>query len=81
MGNKTPMQYDSFRLRVWRGTRHDRVQWSARLEALQDGKELQFNSLAALIDHLRVLLDPDAPDRADAVEHPARQTQGQHHED
>jgi hypothetical protein len=55
------MRYDSFRLRVWRGTRHDRVQWSARLEGLQDGVEFRFNAPDALFAHLRTVLDVDAP--------------------
>ncbi|HEY8285504.1 MAG TPA: hypothetical protein VIJ28_14060 [Chloroflexota bacterium] len=63
------MRYDSFRLRVWRGTRHDRVQWSARLEGLQDGVELTFNSPMALFEHLRVLLDPDQPNNPGAGDH------------
>jgi hypothetical protein len=55
------VQYDSFRLQVWRSSRHDRIQWSARLEGLQDGWHIQFSSPDALLCHLRSLLDPDQP--------------------
>jgi hypothetical protein len=53
--------YESFRLQVWRGNRHGRVQWSARLERLQDGRYSQFHSTDALLAHLRALLDPEQP--------------------
>jgi hypothetical protein len=53
--------YESFRLQVWRGNRHGRVQWSARLEGLQDGRYSQFHSPDALLTYLRALLDPEQP--------------------
>jgi hypothetical protein len=54
------VRYDSFRLQVWRSIRLDRVQWSARLEELKDGRHTQFTSLDALVAHLLVRLDPEA---------------------
>ena len=57
-----PVRYDSFRLQVWRSIRLDRVQWSARLEELQDGRQTQFASLDALVAHLRARLDPEEPE-------------------
>jgi len=55
------VQYESFLLRIWRGSRHDRPQWSARLEGLQDGQHLQFGSADALLAHLQALLAADPP--------------------
>src|SRR5579859_5767689 len=54
--------YDSFLLRVWRSSRHDRLQWSARLEGLQDGRHARFTSVEELLTHLRSLLSADLPD-------------------
>ncbi len=54
------VRYDSFRLQVWRSIRLDRMQWSARLEDLKDGRRTQFTNLDALVAHLRVRLDPEA---------------------
>ncbi|MGH2347043.1 MAG: hypothetical protein ACRDG4_17590 [Chloroflexota bacterium] len=62
-------RYTSYLLRVWRSSRHDRVQWSARLEDLQAGSREQFTSADALLNHLRLLLDPDAPSGPDPPEH------------
>lgn len=56
------MRYDTFRLQVWRSIRLDRVQWSARLEDLKDGRRTQFASLDELTAHLRVRLDPEEID-------------------
>ena len=53
------MRYASFRLQVWHSNRLGRIQWSARLEGLQDGHRMQFSSPDALLTHLRALLDPD----------------------
>jgi hypothetical protein len=61
MEDKAPVRYESFRLQVWRSNRHGRVQWSARLEGLQDGRHSQFNSPDALLSHLHALLDPEQP--------------------
>jgi hypothetical protein len=64
-------RYTSFVLRVWRSSRHDRVQWAARLEDLQEGRCEQFTSTDALLAHLRRLLDPDArsgPDPPEGIE-------------
>ncbi len=64
-------RYTSFMLRVWRSSRHGRVQWAVRLEDLQDGRCEQFTSTDALIDHLRQLLDPEArsgPDPLGSIE-------------
>ena len=61
-------RYTSFVLRVWRSSRHGRVQWAARLEDLQEGRCEQFASADALIAHLRRLLDPDAPSGPDPPE-------------
>jgi len=55
------LHYRSYLLRVWRGSRHDRHRWSARLEGLQDGRRLQFTDLEALLAHLRALLDANTP--------------------
>ncbi len=55
------MRHDSFRLQVWRSIRLDRVQWSARLEDLKDGRHTQFAGLDDLVAHLRVRLDPEEP--------------------
>ncbi len=55
------LQYRSYVLRVWRGSRRDRHRWSARLDGLQDGRRLQFTDLDALLAHLRALLDADTP--------------------
>jgi len=52
--------YRSFMLRVWRSSRPNGRQWSARLEGLQDGQRLRFADLDALLAHLRALLDPEA---------------------
>ena len=59
---KKVVRYDSFRLQVWRSIRLDRVQWSARLEDLKDGRRTQFAGLDALITHLRMRLDPEEID-------------------
>jgi hypothetical protein len=56
------VRYDSFRLQVWRSIRLDRVQWSARLEDLKDGRCTQFAGLDALTAHLRARLDPEEID-------------------
>ena len=56
------VRYDSFRLQVWRSIRLDRMQWSARLEELKDGRQTQFASLDALVAHLRARLDPEEID-------------------
>jgi hypothetical protein len=56
------VRYDSFRLQVWRSIRLDRVQWSARLEDLKDGRGTQFAGLDDLVAHLRVRLDPEEID-------------------
>jgi len=56
---KRLVRYDSFRLQVWRSIRLGRVQWSARLEEIKDGRRTQFASLDALVAHLRVRLDPE----------------------
>jgi hypothetical protein len=56
------VRYDSFRLQVWRSIRLDRVQWSARLEDLKDGRSTQFAGLDTLITHLRTRLDPEEID-------------------
>ncbi|HVC83272.1 MAG TPA: hypothetical protein VNL35_22510 [Chloroflexota bacterium] len=61
-------RYTSFVLRVWRSSRHGRVQWAARLEDLQDGRCEQFAGPDDLIAHLRGLLDPDAPSGPDPPE-------------
>jgi hypothetical protein len=61
-------RYTSYLLRVWRSSRHDRVQWSARLEDLQAGNSEQFTSADSLFAHLRSLLDPDAPSGPDPPE-------------
>ncbi len=53
-------RYESFMLRVWHSDRHDRLQWTARLEGLQGGRCLRFDSLEALLAYLRVALDPSA---------------------
>ncbi len=53
--------YQSFLLRVWRSSRTNGRQWSARLEGLQDGELLRFADLDALLAHLRALLDADTP--------------------
>jgi hypothetical protein len=58
-------RYQSFLLRVWRSSRTNGRQWSARLERLQDGERLQFANLDALLAHLRTLLDPEAPSGPD----------------
>ena len=68
------MRYDSFRLQVWRSIRLDRVQWSARLEDLKDGRRTQFASLDALITHLRVRLDPEAIEDLSAPAQDERET-------
>jgi len=60
--------YRSFMLRVWRSSRANGWQWSARLEGLQDGERLRFANLDALLAHLRVLLDPAAPSGPDPPE-------------
>ena len=60
------MRHDSFRLQVWRSIRLDRVQWSARLEDLKDGRSTQFAGLDALITHLRMRLDPEEIDALSA---------------
>jgi hypothetical protein len=62
-------RYTSYLLRVWRSSRHDRVQWLARLEDLQAGSREQFTSADALFAYLRLLLDPDAPSGPGPPEH------------
>jgi hypothetical protein len=47
---------------LWRSIRLDRVQWSARLEDLKDGRGTQFAGLEDLVAHLRVRLDPEEPE-------------------
>jgi hypothetical protein len=54
-------RYVSFRLQVWHSSRHDRLQWAARLEHLQNGQCEHFATADALFDRLRLLLDPDPP--------------------
>ena len=64
-------RYTSFMLRVWRSSRHGRVQWAARLEDLQAGRSEQFTSTDALLAHLRRLLDPDGRcDPPEGIEDP-----------
>lgn len=53
--------YQSFLLRVWRSSRPNGRQWSARLEGLQGGDRWQFADVDALLSYLRALLDADAP--------------------
>lgn len=51
------MRYQSFMLQVWRSDRFGHAQWSAKLEGLQDGRHLRFDSPGALLSHLHTLLD------------------------
>jgi hypothetical protein len=53
-------RYVSYLLRVWQISRDDGVQWSCRLEHLQDGGYTQFLDVEALLAHLRVALAPQA---------------------
>ena len=61
--------YRSYLLRVWRSSRTNGQQWSARLEGLQDGQHSQFTDLDALLAHLHVLLaaTPDGPAKAGGI--------------
>jgi hypothetical protein len=61
-------RYVSFRLQVWHSSRHDRLQWAARLEHLQNGQCEQFTSTDALLAYLRQILDPKAPGGPDPPE-------------
>lgn len=73
-GKARRVRYNSFLLRLWRGSRHGRPQWSARLEGLQDGRRVQFGSADDLLAHLQALLaadPPGGPDPPQARLHPA----------
>ncbi|HEY8286309.1 MAG TPA: hypothetical protein VIJ28_18130 [Chloroflexota bacterium] len=61
-------RHTAFILRVWRSTRHERVQWAARLEDLRDGRHEQFTNPDALLAHLRGLLDSEARSGPDPPE-------------
>jgi len=62
------LRYQSYVLRVWRGSRRDRHRWSARLEGLQDGQHQRFADLDTLLAALRGLLAADALDSPAAGE-------------
>lgn len=49
-------RYDAYLLRVWRAEPGDPARWAGRLEHLPDGHFQRFNSLEALLAHLRQLL-------------------------
>ena len=61
-------RYQSYLLRVWSSGRHERRQWSARLEGRQDGQHRRFTDMESLIAGLRGLLAANALDGTAAGE-------------
>ena len=53
-------RYDAYVLRVWRSRGGDELGWSGRLEHMPDGQGRRFNSIEALLAHLRQVLAGDA---------------------
>ena len=51
-------RYDSFLLRVWRRSGTGAGAWAARLEHVQDGCSVRFNTPEALVAYLQATVVP-----------------------
>lgn len=55
-------QQERYLLQIWRSRALSGWQWRARLDRLSDGERLRFTDPEALLQHVRALLEAEAPD-------------------